>query len=159
MNVLFLLFFAFISRASIPDISIIREGYLKGLKSEKTTNQFIKLFSENTTLSPLQVSYSGAFYCLKAKHVAMPHQKLSNLSKGLGLINKAAKLDTNDIEIRFLRFSIENEAPSFLINPNHLATDKTFIVKHFTSSHPFAKIIYDYMIKKGGCKPIDFSKK
>ena len=141
------------------DIEDIRKGYVKAVKSKATTQKYLKHFQTNKPGNPLLACYKGVFYCLSAKHAFLPTEKLSNLQTGLVFINDAVGKSPEDMEIRFHRYAIEKGIPGFVKFKDHTRSDKQFIVEHYDSLHPFANVIYKYMIGKGGCKASDFKGK
>lgn len=64
--------------------------------------------------NPLLMAYKGAGNALLAKYSFFPWNKLSHLDDGLQLLDDAVKLDSTSLEIRFLRFSVLTNIPSFL---------------------------------------------
>lgn len=109
------------SDKSIDDtkISFIRETFYSAIEDEAMTE---KLFNYLTGLSsnkfedfpPILLGYYGATETLIAKHAFNPFKKLSKLNDGLEKIAKAIKQNPDNLEIRFLRFSILHYIPGFL---------------------------------------------
>ena len=63
---------------------------------------------------PLLIAYKGVGKSVEAKYDFWPWDKLNAVNDGLVLLNKAVKLDSSSIEIRFLRFSVLHNIPSIL---------------------------------------------
>src|SRR4051812_42287583 len=63
---------------------------------------------------PVYSGYRGAVYMLKAQHAYMPTSKLEHFNKGKTLIESAIKAAPNEVELLFLRFTIQTNCPSFL---------------------------------------------
>jgi hypothetical protein len=64
--------------------------------------------------SPLILAYKGAAVSIRAKYNFWPWDKLSDVHKGLELLNKSVDLDKDNLEIRFLRFAVLHNLPSIL---------------------------------------------
>lgn len=64
--------------------------------------------------SPVVIAYCGIGEALLAKYTFFPWDKLIYLNKGLKLLDKAVNVDSNNLEIRFLRFTVLSNVPSFL---------------------------------------------
>jgi hypothetical protein len=77
---------------------------------------FISALSRKTGINknPLLLAYKGTGNALLAKYSFFPWNKLSHLNDGLQLLDDAVRLDSSSLEIRFLRFSVLSNIPSFL---------------------------------------------
>lgn len=73
---------------------------------------------------PLILAYQGVSEALMAKVRWDPFRKLSHLSDAREMLDEAIERDANNIEIRFLRFSLEYHVPSILRINEHLVEDK-----------------------------------
>ncbi len=76
----------------------------------------ISILSKKTDINnnPLLLAYSGVGKALLAKYSFFPWDKLSYVDDGLQLLDNAVKFDSTNLEIRFLRFSVLSNIPSFL---------------------------------------------
>jgi len=111
------------------DLSLLRK-YLEIAPDNKTIcKQMIDSVPANTT-NPVFLAYLGAYQTIWANHVFNPLSKLSTFNKGKKNIQKAVTMDSNNVEIRFIRYSIQKNAPRFLGYSSDLATDKKFIETH-----------------------------
>lgn len=63
---------------------------------------------------PIGLAYFGASLTLEAKHSFNPINKINSLREGLKILDKSVKLETNNLEIRFLRFSVLHHLPDIL---------------------------------------------
>ncbi len=73
----------------------------------------MKLTSDKKN-EPLFLGYHGASQMMMAKHVGNPFKKLSYFNKGKDMYTAAINADPRNVELRFLRFSVQAEAPGFL---------------------------------------------
>jgi hypothetical protein len=102
-----------------PKMAFVRETFYSAVEDEALTE---KLFNYLTglsgnkleDLSPLLLGYYGATETLIAKHAFNPFKKLSKLNDGLEKLAKAINQNPDNLEIRFLRFSILHYIPGFL---------------------------------------------
>jgi hypothetical protein len=100
-------------------IDSLRNLLYSGIERENaldSLNTFIlELEAENNLGSlPILIAYKGVCKSAEAKYDFWPWDKLNSVNDGLGLLNKAVKLDSSNIEIRFLRFAVLHNIPSFL---------------------------------------------
>jgi hypothetical protein len=137
----------FIMSAFVP-ITVLTEArkyFVEGAES-KVSALTLKNITEKHA-SPIYKAYNGASYALLAKHYNNPYTKLESLKKGLKIINQAAEEDVNDIEIRFIRFSVEEHIPSFVSFTSHLAEDKARILSGIKNTHEHYEIMRSYLLK------------
>lgn len=66
---------------------------------------------------------------MMAKHVVNPFAKLSYFKKGKNMLEKAIEADSENVELRFLRYAAQTNAPSFLGYDDHIAGDKKFLLQ------------------------------
>ena len=77
-----------------------------------------------------QLAYLGALQTIWANHTPNPVAKLSTFRRGKSNIEKAVKNAPNNIEIRFLRHSVQKNIPQFLGYSQHIEEDRTFLQKN-----------------------------
>jgi len=130
--------------------------------SEFDLEKSITLLSEINALnltSPIVKAYIGATEMLAAKYSWNPINKISFLKNGLKKVNEAVGVDIENIEIRFLRFYIENSLPKYLGLSDHLSEDKKIIIEHLENlsslglTKDIALFINKYMADSGQCSP------
>ena len=78
------------------------------------------------------VGYTGMSHLLLAKHGYNPYTQLKEFYKGRDLLEKAIKMDNNNIELRFLRLTVQSNAPFFLNYSGKIDDDKELISKNYT---------------------------
>ncbi len=93
-------------------------------------NYIEKIFnSPETKANPLYLAYKGGVAAVKSKHAFWPHKKLSNLNTAMDFLEKAIALEKENLEIRFMRFSILHYVPGFLGYSSERAEDARIIAK------------------------------
>ena len=112
------------------DIHSLKKQFFNSLNSSENTDKLYNiLLKENTDKKPILKAYLGGVLALKAKHNSNPYYKLLYLKQGMKLMDDAIKIDENNVEIRFLRFSIGIKTPTMLGFSTHVVEDKNVIVK------------------------------
>jgi hypothetical protein len=103
----------------------LRLNYEKAVSDKKLcksmTDQLINAESS------LHLAYLGAFQTIWANHTSNPVSKLDTFTKGKKNIEKAVASSPEDLEIRFLRLSVQMNCPSFLGYNNKIEEDRLFI--------------------------------
>ena len=128
---LLLLFWYGASLAQTP-VEMNRDLYIKAASEQRYAEELLESSRElGAAGSMLHLGYQGAANMMMAKHVGNPFSKLSYFKKGKKLLQKAIEEDGDNLELRFLRFSVQSKAPAFLGYRAELEEDKEFILAHF----------------------------
>lgn len=117
------------------DLEKIRTVYANAKDSEKESMFFLSQLADIKSPSPIEQAYHGAFLAIKANFAYNPFSKMSLVQDGMKKINSAAKLDPENIEIRYLRYTIQNEIPRILNLSDNLIEDKK-LLQAFADKHP-----------------------
>jgi len=112
-------------------IDEIRESYEAAIYDGKKSKELIAYFNGEPSSQPLYLAYEGAARMVHAKHVFFPFDKLATYNKGKELLEAAVSKAPDNMEIRYLRLSIQDESPSFLGYKNNIEEDKKFLIKNF----------------------------
>ena len=91
--------------------------------------------------------YKGMSFILLSKHAYNPYNKISYFTKGSAILDQAIQEDNENIELRFLRYTIQSEAPIFLNYRSELSLDLKFIQTQINNLKDFdlKKRINDYL--------------
>lgn len=124
------------------DLEYVRKNYEQAASNKKLCRTLIDGLAGNMA-SNVHLAYLGALRTIWAKHVSSPTAKLKTFSEGKHDLESAVKADANNVEIRFLRFSVQQNAPSFLDYNDDIKTDRAFIMKykHTVSSATLLQLI------------------
>ena len=85
--------------------------------------------------SPVLQGYIGAVYLAKSRHISI-FKKLSFFNKGTDTLEAALKRAPNELELRFLRLTIQMNLPSFLGYNDNIESDKKFVLSNCKSAPP-----------------------
>ena len=64
---------------------------------------------------------------IMAKYYLNPYSKLSSFSEGKSFLESSIEKDTANVELRYLRLTIQNNAPSFLGYKSKVDDDRNFL--------------------------------
>ena len=70
-------------------------------------------------------------FLLISKHSINPLEKLSFFKLGVLWLESSIENDFCNIELRFLRLSVQNNAPSFLNYNNYIEEDKNYLASNY----------------------------
>lgn len=111
------------------DLNYIRNHYIQAASDKKLCLEMInKLEMEPST--HVHLAYLGALQTIRANHVINPFTKLSTFNKGKTTIAKAVVSDSNNIEIRLIRLSVQKNCPAFLGYNKNINEDEEFLKKY-----------------------------
>ena len=134
-----------------PKVEDVRISFHKASSSEKECRALIDLLQPYHEMnSPLLFGYKAGATMLMAKHLFNPFSKLSYFKKGVKMLEKAIHHDQKNIELRFLRYTIQTNVPSFLNYSKDKDMDRAFLLSSInTLKDPeLKKIINAYLSKK-----------
>lgn len=122
------------AQAQCPSLPEARALYEQAAGTEKTCTQFITRLQQcPRTGDPAIWGYRGAAIMLMAKHAGSPFSKLSYFRKGRKVLDSALVIHPGDIELRYLRFTIQTNVPSLLGYNDDIKGDKQYLLSHMAT--------------------------
>lgn len=112
------------------DLNEVRASYSKAVLDKKLCKKMIEELELSKEKSVIALAYLGAYQTIWANHVFNPLSKLATFKKGKNNIESAISKEPENVEIRYIRFSVQKNAPSFLGYNSHLKEDRDFLVKN-----------------------------
>ncbi|WP_316808457.1 hypothetical protein [Pedobacter agri] len=119
------------AQLSGKEIAVLKSDLVKAVESSKLTDSLHEKLSKLPNRSGLLTAYLGTLEALKAKHAWNPYNKIKYVKVSLRTMQKAIDMDKENLEIRFMRFSIEHFTPGFLGFSKDLNVDRKEIIKHY----------------------------
>ncbi len=107
-----------------------RANYKRGIDDKSICEEVIIELQEYRSSSTLKTAYLGGYKTIWANHVFSPIEKLKTFKEGKKLIDEAVLKEPNNIEIRFIRLSVQKNAPAFLGYKSNVKEDEEFIRKN-----------------------------
>jgi len=128
MKLLVSLFLFLLADATeFPDVSRIRNLYDDALCNKDKAEELIS-YIDKTKLTPLSIGYKGSATMLLAKFSFNPFSKYKYFNEGKNFLEEALTQDSTSVELRYLRFSVQTNCPSFLGYHNSIERDKLFLL-------------------------------
>lgn len=109
------------------DLNSLREKYNKVASDKELCQKLMLELADSKNSSATHLAYLGALQTIWANHVFSPIKKLSTFNEGKKNIEKAIHLNPNDTELRFIRLSIQKNAPAILGYKSNIDEDVLFI--------------------------------
>ena len=116
------------------NIEKIRRLYLQ------SSNNYSKLDSLNYSLSNykktnnLMSAYYGVNLILKSKYLKNPFKKIEYFEKGRKILEDAIIKEPDNIELIFLRYTVQKKTPSILMYKKDIEEDYQFIKSELDST-------------------------
>ena len=152
-TVLFLLLFVspnLIVFSKGDDLLEVRKSYYLAVESEDNLKAFEKILINFSNPNNTVLGYIGMSFMLKAKYAWLPNYKMEYFNKGKNFLESAISNDPKNVELKFMRFCIQKNTPSFLLYKKNLASDKSYIFKSFSSilDNDLKLRISNYMVEE-----------
>ena len=113
---------------TVINVIEIRNLYEVAANSKSANAKLINLLAEVKTSNSLLTGYKGAAIMMEANHVFNPITKLSRFKKGKQLLEYAIKSDGANVELRYIRLTIQTNVPSILGYSSAIEIDKKIIL-------------------------------
>jgi hypothetical protein len=129
------------------------------MNSSKTTDSLYKNLSAIKNRPGVIISYLATLSACKAKLSWNPYMKLKHLNNAEATYKTAVSADPHNIEIRFLRFSVEHNVPGFLGFNKDLAADSQEIISQLdkrnygTADKDLTVAIIKFLLQSKRCTP------
>ncbi|MDC3104810.1 hypothetical protein OA521_00535 [bacterium] len=146
MKKLIILFFMIYSNNIVSqNISEIRALYFNTTDNISKCNSLKTLLNSFENKNNIINAYIGANTLLYSKYFNNSFKKYSYFKEGKKMIEEAVKLDPDNLEIKFLRFINQTNAPWFLNYKSNIKDDYKFISSNLNliSDESFKRIIVE----------------
>jgi hypothetical protein len=133
----------------------VRSRYLAALIHHEQAESLLADLNRENHPNPLLTAYRAAVLAVTAKHTGNPFRKLDYVRQSEQAFRKAVTQDSENVEIRYLRFSIQHHLPAFLGMSRDLERDAQVIVQrmsHFEGTARMKAAIIRFMIESGRCE-------
>lgn len=150
--VLIIIFFSTALLYAQPSLKQVRNIYCDSESNRKSCLKMISVLKNyNETNNPVFAGYRACATMMLARFNFNPLNKWYNFREGRGLLEKCISANHENIELRFLRFLVQSNAPGFLGYNTSLAEDKALILKFlpFTGDVQLKQLMIDVLMTSG----------
>lgn len=120
--------------AMSQNLEEVRQKFHEAVLDVDETRTFHRFLKEVEAEEPVLKAYKAASEAMLARVVWNPFTKLMQVMKYDDQMKVAIEEDSQNIEIRFLRFAIEYNLPKFLSMSKHLKEDRDVIIEQISST-------------------------
>jgi hypothetical protein len=129
-----------INFAGTPDLASIRKMYTDVAKSETAAKDFLeKLSGISSGDEKILVAYKAASILLDSKFESKLGEKIERFKEGAKLLESTVASDPNNVEIRMIRLSIQENVPGITGYKKNIKEDKKFITAHYAEQNATLK--------------------
>lgn len=146
---LLLTLFLCINFAAAPDLASIRKMYTDVPKSEANAKDFVeKLAGISNNDDKILVAYKAASILLDSKYETKLGQKISRFKEGAKLLEATIASEPNNIEMRLIRLSIQENVPGITGYKKNIKEDKKYLTAHYAEQNGSLKeYIKDFVLQ------------
>jgi hypothetical protein len=132
----FILFFTICFNSYSQNISVdaLRREYNQVNTDSATCAKLYKKMIRSSNADNITTAYRGAITAAMANFPKDKKEKLELFKTGKKLLEQSITADSSNIETRFLRFTIQTNCPKALGYNKQIASDKTFILKNYSTT-------------------------
>lgn len=136
-------------------LAALRKLYLQASSKQASCSSIINKVTALSTHDPVLLGYKAAATMVMANHVFNPLTKLSHFNQGRKELDALLKVNALNHELRYLRLSIQLNAPSFLGYSGQIAEDKTYLKGSLSKikDDELKKMITDLLSKTKNLNP------
>lgn len=116
----------------------IRTQLPQAFEEEQVCEALLLKANQQNIDAPVLKGYVGALHLAKSKHVSI-FKKMQFFNKGVALLEEAISKASENVELRFLRLTIQINLPGFLGYSDKISTDKSFVIKNYHQALPILK--------------------
>lgn len=133
------------------ELPTVRQNYIEASKNQKNTEEFYSLMENYNKDNKTLLAYKGASIAMKARYAKQIKQKKNLFVEGIKILENALKSDPNNLEIRLIRLSIQENSPKILKYKNNIDEDKKLLLSNFNKQNQALKeYIKDYIVQSNG---------
>lgn len=119
-----------------PDLASIRKMYPNVTKSDSNAKEFSeKLSGISNNDDKTLVAYKAASILLDSKFEKKLNDKIERFKEGAKLLESTIKSEPNNIEIRMIRLSIQENVPGITGYKKNIKEDKKYLTEHYADQN------------------------
>lgn len=131
MKLILSLITAFLFYFQSSDLETLRNSYSKANQSNANTQAFIDVAEKQSSSDPIISGYKAAAQIMEAKVTKEKGKRKSFVKTGATSLESIIKTNPNNIELRVIRLSVQENIPKIVGYYSSLKDDKTFILSNY----------------------------
>lgn len=122
------------------DLDALRNAYTKANASNDGAKNFIDLSDKHSSSDPLMKGYKAAAQILEAKVTTEKNKRKSFVKSGATELESVIKSNPNNVELRLIRMSVQENIPKIVGYSKNLKEDKAYILTNYTKQNAALKV-------------------
>jgi hypothetical protein len=122
------------------DLDALRNAYSKANTSNEGAKNFIELADKSSSSDLLIKGYKAAAKILEAKVTTEKNKRKSFVKSGATELETVIKYNPNNVEMRLIRMSIQENIPKIVGYSKNLKEDKAYILSNYTRQNSVLKV-------------------
>ncbi len=127
------LFVSFTSFSQVMTPDGLRREYRQVKTDSVSCAKLYKKIVKSNNADALTTAYRGAITAAMANYSKDKKEKIILFNTGKKILEQSIATDSSNIEIRFLRYTVQTSCPKALGYNKQLKSDKDFILKNYSS--------------------------
>lgn len=127
LTILLLTLFPMHHYAQSVSLEQARMVFEKVKDNEKLGSKFLRETKIDSELNPITRGYKGAIMMVMAKHLFNPYNKWKSFGDGKKLLEQSILSEPENLELIYLRFCIQTNAPGFLGYNANIPNDRRLL--------------------------------
>lgn len=121
------------------DLDALRNAYSKANSSNEGAKNFIDLADKNSSSDALTKGYKAAAKILEAKVTTEKNKRKSFVKSGATELESVIKSNPNNVELRLIRMSVQENIPKIVGYSKNLKEDKAYILSNYSKQNTALK--------------------
>jgi hypothetical protein len=121
------------------DLEALRNAYSTANLSVDRAKNFIGIADKKSSSDPTITGYKAAAQILEAHVTTEKNKRKSYIKSGATSLESAIKSNPNNVELRVIRMSVQENIPKIVGYNKNLKEDKTFILNHYSTQNSALK--------------------
>lgn len=132
-------------------LETLRAAYIEGHESKEKTDSFYRLANSSKIEDKELIAYKGAALTMKSKYTKLVKEKVRLFKEGARMLDGVIAENPNNLELRVIRLSIQENVPKFLKYQSNIEEDRRVIITNFSKQSPaLKKFISGYVQTSNG---------
>lgn len=121
------------------DLEALRNAYSKANLSNEGAKSFIEIADKKSSSDPVISGYKAAAQILEAKVTTEKNKRKTFVKNGATSLEALIKSNPNNVELRVIRMSVQENIPKIVGYSKNLKKDKTFIISNYPKQNAALK--------------------
>lgn len=120
--------------ATVGDVLELRKLYYQSYKDKAAADKLYKQTRVYDAQQPKLLGYKAVASMMMCNYVTNPYTRVKYFYAGKGELEKAIKTSPADVELRYLRYAVQENVPGVLNYNGSLNEDRTIIVAYLNDA-------------------------